>query len=42
MDFFEVGIGEVGVDLSGGDVGMAEHFLHAPQVGAVRYKVCSE
>lgn len=27
MDFFEFFVGEVGVDLGGGDVGVAEHFL---------------
>lgn len=28
MDFFEVGVGNVGIDLGGGDVGVAEHGLH--------------
>ncbi len=27
VDFFEVGIGDVGVDLSGTDVGVSEHGL---------------
>lgn len=26
---------DVGVDLGGGDVGVAEHFLDGPEVGAV-------
>ncbi len=35
MDGFETAEGQVGVDLRGGDVGVAEHDLHAAQVGAV-------
>ncbi len=34
MDFLEVGFGEVGVDLGGADVGVAEHFLDVPGAGS--------
>ncbi len=39
MDFFQVGVGDVGVDLGGGDVGMAEHGLDGADVGAVHEEV---
>lgn len=42
MDFFEVGIGDVGVDLSGGDVGVAEHGLDGAKVSAVHEEVSGE
>ena len=35
VDFFEVGVGDVSVDLSGGDVGVAEHGLDSTEVGAI-------
>ena len=34
--------GHVGVDLGGGDVGVAEHALYRPQVGAVLQQVRGE
>ena len=42
MNFAEVGVGDVGVDLGGGDVGVAEHGLDATEVGAVHEKVGGE
>ena len=42
VDFFEVGVGDVGVNLGSGDVGMAEHGLDRTQVGAIHEKVSSE
>ena len=42
MDFFEVGVGDVGVDLGGGDVGVAEHGLDGADVGAVHEEVGGE
>lgn len=35
MDFFEMLVGDVGVDLGGRNVGMAEHGLDGANVGAV-------
>jgi len=35
VDFSEVLIGDVGVDLGGADVGVAEHGLDGAEVGAV-------
>lgn len=42
MNFAEVGVGDVGVDLGGGDVGVAEHGLDAAEVGAVHEEVGGE
>lgn len=42
VDFFEMGVGDVGVDLSGGDVGVAEHGLDGTEVGAVHKEVGGE
>ena len=42
MDFFEVLVGDVSVDLGGGDVGVAEHGLDGAEVGAIHEKVGSE
>lgn len=42
MDFFEVGVGDVGVDLGGANVGMAEHGLDGADVGAIHEKVGCE
>ena len=42
MDFFEVGVGDVGVDLGGTDVGMAEHGLDGAKVGAIHKQISSE
>lgn len=42
MDFFEVLVGDVGVDLGGGDVGVAEHGLDGTDVGAVHEQVGGE
>ena len=33
---------DVGVDLRGGDAGVAEHFLHLPQIGAAGQHVRGE
>ena len=35
MDFSKMWVGDVGVNLGGADVGMAEHSLDATKVGAV-------
>ena len=42
VDFFKVSIRNVGVDLGGGDVAVAEHGLDASKVGAVHEKVGGE
>ena len=34
VDGFQVVPGDVGINLSGGDVGVAEELLHDPQIGA--------
>ena len=42
MDGAEAVLVDVGVDLGGGDVGVAEHFLDDPEVGAVVEEVGGE
>lgn len=42
MDLFEVGIGDVRIDLGGGDIAMSEHRLHAADIGAVHEQVGGE
>ena len=42
MDGAEAVLVDVGVDLGGGDVGMAEHFLDDSEVGAVVEEVGGE
>lgn len=42
VDLFEAFVGYVGVDLSGGNVGMTEHNLDASQIGAVFKKIGGE
>ncbi len=42
VDFAKVGVGDVSVDLGGGDVGVAEHGLDAAEVGAVHEEVGGE
>jgi hypothetical protein len=42
MHILEVWIGHVRVNLGGGDVAVAEHGLHAAQVGAVHEQVGGE
>ena len=42
VDLFEMLVGDVGVDLGGGDVGVAEQGLDGAEVGAVHEKVGSE
>lgn len=42
VGFAEVGVGDVGVDLGGGDVGVAEHALDGADVGAVHEEVGGE
>ena len=39
MDVAEMGIGDVGVDLGRGDVGVAEKRLNATEIGAVLEKI---
>ncbi len=39
VDGFELGVGEVGVDLGSGNIGVAEQALNAAEVGAVGEKV---
>ena len=34
VDFFQAGDVDVGVDLGGGNIGVAEHLLDTPQVGS--------
>ena len=42
MDFAEVVVGDVGVNLGGADVGVAEHGLDGTEVGAVHEEVSGE
>lgn len=35
VHFTELFVGDVGVDLGGGDIGVAEHHLHTADVGAI-------
>lgn len=42
VDVAEVGVGDVGVDLGGGDVGVAEEALDGADVGAVHEEVSGE
>jgi len=35
MNFFQLLVGDVGIDLGGGDGGVAEHLLDRAKVGAV-------
>lgn len=42
VDFFEVGVGDVGVDLGGADVGVAEHGLDGAEVSTVHEEVSGE
>ena len=40
VGFFEAFDGDVGVDLRGGEVGVAEEFLDAAEIGAAVKEVC--
>ena len=42
MDFFEMSIGDMGVNLSGADVGMAEEGLDGAEIGTVHEEVGGE
>ena len=42
MDFAKVLVGDVGVDLGGGNVGVAEHGLNGAEIGAVHEEVGGE
>ena len=42
MGFAEVLVGDVGVDLGGADVGVAEHALDGAEVGTVHEQVGGE
>ena len=42
MDFFEMLVGDVGVDLGGGDVGVAKQSLDGTEIGAVHEQVSGE
>jgi hypothetical protein len=42
VDLFEAGLVDVGVDLSGGDAGVAEHLLDLAQVGSAHEQVGCE
>lgn len=42
VDLFEVGVGDVGVDLGSADVGVVEHSLDGAEVGAVHEEVGGE
>lgn len=39
VNFFEVGVGDVGIDLGSGDVGVAEHGLDGAEIGAIHKEV---
>ncbi len=42
VDFFEVLVRDVGVDLGGGNVGVAEHGLDGAEIGAIHEQVGGE
>ena len=42
MDFFELRLVDVGVDLCRGDTGMTQHLLDVPQVGSARQQMGRE
>lgn len=42
MNFTEMGVGDVGVNLSGADVGMSKKSLDGSKIGAVHEKVGCE
>lgn len=42
MDFFEIIVGDVGVDLGGGNAGVSEEALDSADVGTVHEDVCGE
>lgn len=42
MDVFEFAVGDVGVDLRGGNVGVSQQCLHRADVGAVHQKIGGE
>lgn len=42
MDFLELRVGQVGVDLGGRDIGVSEHRLDAAQISAVDQQVGGE
>ena len=39
MNFFEVRVGNVGIDLGGADIGVAEHSLDGANIGAIHEKI---
>ena len=42
MNLFQPLVGYVGIDLSGGDRGVAKHGLDTPDVGAIDEEVCGK
>ena len=42
VDGLEVGVGDVGVDLSRSNIAVTEHGLHASEVRTIHKKVCRE
>ncbi len=42
VDFFKVRVGDMSVDLGGGNVSVAEHSLDGAEVGAVHEEIGSE
>lgn len=40
MDFLQVLVGDVGIDLGGGDRGMTEHGLDRANVGSIYEQIC--
>ena len=42
VDFVQVFLIDMSIYLGGGDIGMAEHFLHAAQVGTALEQVCAK
>ena len=35
MNLFQTLAGDMGIDLGGGNIGMAQHDLHGPEIGAM-------
>jgi hypothetical protein len=42
VDAFQPGIIDMSINLGGGDIGMAEHHLHRPEIGAVAEEMAGE
>ena len=42
MNIFEVRVGDMGIDLGGGDIGVTKHGLHRAQISPIHQKVGRE